>query len=238
MLMEEKGFSQARAIKEAQELIPDYKAASRIGDSRAASKIAFNPRLTMFGRYHWNSLKNLGGLIKKASKGDKDAAIRLAVLAVGGLAVQTALQETGLDKWMWGGFGPWKIPMTLYNLSRQYEKGEITLPGAVGRFVGGLVMPAPLIQFAINMAEGAKDYFGRDIAQKEASTGEQLREFAAYLATEFVPPLGTAANVTKGLKEGGLPQAAGAFAGEQIGLREHKPYAEKGKTCCQEFKLS
>jgi hypothetical protein len=233
MLQKEKGYSMQRAIKEAQQFIPDYRAASRIADSRTASNIAFNPRLTMFGRYHWDSLQNLGRLIGKASKGDKDAAIRLAVAALGGMAVQTGLQETGLDKWLWGGFGPWKIPMTLYNLTHQYMKGEISLGGAIFRAGMSVVMPSPLIEFMLN---GGRDYVGRDITQKEAGFGEQVREFASYLATEFVPPLGTAANAYKAGKEGGIPQSLGAFAGEQIGLREHKPYIEKGKTASRNLK--
>lgn len=233
LTMKTRGWSMQRAIKDAETVIPNYRVPTRLADSRLLNRAFTTNRAFAFGRYHFNSLSNLGSIVGKATKGDREAGVRLATILLGGALWNVALDRMSdnneVKKWV--GFGPWTIPQRLWQNTKDVAQNKESLGVGAGRVIGGTIMPSPLVDMVMNAIQG-RDYFGREITQKEASVPEQAGEYAAFFASMF-PYVREAQQARDTVKQGQPVKAATDFAGEQVGIRSQKPYNEKGKTAAK-----
>lgn len=237
MTMKTRGWSMQRAIKEAESVIPNYRVPSRILDDRLLSRAFTTNRAFMFGRYHWNSLSNLGTIIQRTTRGDKDAAIRLAALVLGGMLINEGVDSMTDNETIkrWFGFGPWTIPMRIVNNVRDVKSHKEGLSTGIARVGSGSVMMSPVLDMIRSAFFEGRDYVGREITQKEDTLKNQAGQWAAFFASKF-PYATEAENARQLIKQGNPLEAAKDFAETQVGIRTQKPYNEKPKTAERNLK--
>lgn len=183
--LERKGMSTARAIKEAEKHIPNYRIPTKIMGSRAASVLAQEPALALFMRYRygqWKSYMNMAADIAKGTPAEKGEALgNVAALAVMGYVVYEVLDSIYKKT-------------TDDPKAKMLRRGAMTVPHNLNEFFHNKMSFSDFLQRNIVAAPATKEvleqFFGHDFF-----TGEDLPDAAVpraeHAAKTMLSPYGT-----------------------------------------------
>lgn len=189
--LERKGYSTARAIKDAEKHIPNYRIPTTVIGSRGLSKVLQEPGLTNFARYHygmWNSFMHMATDLAKGTKAEKKEALgNVAALAFMGYVaydVMDAIYQkiTGDPNAKLLRRGAMSVPHGLAEMSRGEE--------SFSQFLGSNITMAPAVK------EILQQFFGKDFFTGKELGGAVPR--VEHGAEAMVSPYGTAAQLYRG----------------------------------------
>lgn len=218
--LERKGFSAARAMKDAEKHIPNYRIPSEIMGSRFASQVAQEPGLTVFSRYHygmWKSFMHMTTDLAKGTKAEKLEALgNVAALAFMGYVVYPVVDAiyqkiTGDPNAKMLARGAMSVPHGLAEVSRDRQ--------GFSNFLQSNITAAPATK------EILQQFFGKDFFTGRDMSGAVPR--VEHGAKALLSPYGTAAQVTQE-GEGTRSMARGALD-TVIGGENVSEKTEKGK---------
>jgi len=200
-----KGASLPDAIKEVEQVIPNYRMPSQIAGSRTAAQLW--QVLPTFARYHWGILSAYGNIAKNLVGGnpvDKAKALdRLAMLAFGSTVVYPALdlavqKITGNENARVRRFGPFSVPDAIY----RFATGDARY-ASLSSAVLGL---SPAFSVPTALAEGEDPFTGKKF--------EGMGDFIKFAGEQFNP-------IQQGLQYQGFGgrKTGGELLAEQFGIQ-------------------
>jgi hypothetical protein len=225
--LKRKGFSDARAIKDAEKHIPNYRIPAEVGSKllgerggRLASMTLQEPAITNFARYHygmWNSFMNMATDLAKGTRAEKKEALgNVAALAFMGYVIYPVLDAlyqkvTGDPNAKMLRRGAMSVPHGLAEVSRDRQ--------SFSQFLGSNITAAPAFKEILQQLFG-KDFFtGRDLGGAVPRT--------EHAAESLVSPYGTAAQLSRG---GDEARSVGRTALDTVvGGENTSERTEKGK---------
>jgi hypothetical protein len=219
--LERKGMSSARAIKEAEKHIPNYRIPSEVMGSRFASQVLQEPGLTNFSRYHygmWKSFMHMATDLAKGNKHEKMEALgNVAALAFMGYVVYPVLdaiyqKATGDPN------------------AKLLRRGAMSVPHGAAEVSRDRQSFSQFLQSNITMAPATKEilqqFFGKDFFTGREMTDPATR--AEHAAKALVSPYGTTAQMAGGGGEDA--RSAGRSALDTVvGGENTSEHTEKGK---------
>jgi hypothetical protein len=218
--LERKGYSTARAIKDAEKHIPNYRIPTTIMGSRTASQIAQEPALVNFARYHygmWKSFMHMATDLAKGAKAEKVEALgNVAALAFMGYVVYPVVdaiyqKATGDPNAKLLRRGAMSVPHALAEVSRDRK--------SFSDFLQGNITLAPAFKEIMEQLFGHDAFTGQDFGG-----GAPRVEHAAQ---GLVAPYSDAARSYRG-GEGARGAARGALDAV-VGGENTSEKTEKGK---------
>lgn len=201
--LERKGMSTARAIKEAEKHIPNYRIPTEVLGSRAFSQFLQDPNITMFGRYHYGMWNSYANMVRDLLKGTKEERLESIgnMLALGLLSfgVYPAInygisQLTGSDDIKKIPRGPAAVPTALagsaglkFNqpLIPTWDQGD---SAPFNQLIANSMILAPLPKASIEQITNTDLYTHQPIAEPGQPAGEQIADRADKLGQDFVSP--------------------------------------------------
>lgn len=225
--LKRKGFSDAKAIRDAEKHIPNYRIPAEVGTKllgerggRLASMTLQEPAITNFARYHygmWNSFMNMATDLAKGTRAEKKEALgNVAALAFMGYVIYPVLdalyqKATGDPNAKLLRRGAMSAPHGAAEVTRDRE--------SFSQFLGSNITMAPAFKEILQQLFG-KDFFtGRDLAGAVPRT--------EHAAEALVSPYGTAAVMSRG---GDEARSVGRTAIDTVvGGENTSERTEKGK---------
>lgn len=178
--LERKGMSSARAIKEAEKHIPNYRIPTEIMGSRFASQVAQEPGLTNFSRYHygmWKSFMHMATDLAKGTKAEKVEALgNVAALAFMGYVVYPVLDAiyqkvTGDPNAKLLRHGAMSVPHGAAEVSRDRK--------SFSDFLQSNITLAPMFKEVMEQLFGHDAFTGRDFAGVAGRTEHAAQSMVA-----------------------------------------------------------
>lgn len=206
------GLSPKQAAAKTHQLMADYRIPSRVAGSRGASKMLQDPRATMFGRYDYNRLANMGDTLMRAAKNDHEGwEARDQLLA---LAAITTIGYKVIDKILQNYTGE---PDAHYGMGGYSSLADIGVAMGDGRKspsqAAMTAMSPGLAVTPLELLAGQNMYTGKPIAQRGDFSsfmegGDRAHDAASmgydvgtYLADKFAPVQAVSSAITKDTPE-------------------------------------
>jgi hypothetical protein len=189
--LERKGMTTARAIKEAEKHIPNYRIPTEVFGQRWFSQVLQEPMMTVFSRYHYGVFNSYASMVRDlvAGKTGQERVDAIGNMMALGLLTWVAypVVEAGIQH-LTGDEDAKKIPrgpaafpsaiQELYEGDRTWEQvvsSAMTIPSAT--------------KLAATIAAGGHDIFtGQPITEPESPAGEQVVQAAGYVAGQMLAP--------------------------------------------------
>jgi hypothetical protein len=189
--LERRGMPLAKAIKEAEKHIPNYRVPTEVLGSRLFSQILQEPAFTIFSRYHYGMFNSYANMVRDlvAGKTGQERIDAIGNLMMLGLLTWVAypLVQTGLQKAMGDEDvkkiprGPSAVPsalVELYEGDRRWEQIAAQIA----------MLPGPM-QGVLTVLGGGNDPFtGQPITEPRSPAGRQVAQGADWALGKVAQP--------------------------------------------------
>jgi hypothetical protein len=190
--LERKGMPLARAIKEAEKHIPNYRIPTEVLNSRMFSQLLHEPEFTVFSRYHYGVFNSHANMVRDLVSRTSTPQERIdAIGNMMALGLLTWVAYPALDAGLQKLFGD--------ESAKKLRRGPAAFPSAVSELYDGerqwpelvssvITVPA-FTKLAGAVASGGHDPFtGRPITEPGSSAPQQLVQAGDYAASQLVQP--------------------------------------------------